>query len=88
MSQSGRRQLLKAEMLLVKWSLQRGPGGLQGAQDGGPDRTDVRGVHPTHVRGWKKQALAGLPDIFGKGRDQMCQKPDQEKDKLCKQIAN
>jgi hypothetical protein len=24
------------------------------------------GVHPTQVGGWKKQALAGLPDIFGK----------------------
>ena len=23
------------------------------------------GVHPTQVGGWKKQALAGLPDIFG-----------------------
>lgn len=22
------------------------------------------GVHPTQVGGWKKQALAGLPDIF------------------------
>ena len=25
------------------------------------------GVHPTQVGGWKKQALAGLPDIFGNG---------------------
>jgi len=31
------------------------------------------GVHPTQVGGWKKQALAGLPDIFGNGRDQMRQ---------------
>jgi transposase-like protein len=23
------------------------------------------GVHPTQVGGWKKRALAGLPDIFG-----------------------
>src|SRR5580692_8093832 len=28
------------------------------------------GVHPTQVGGWKKQALAGLPDIFGNGREQ------------------
>jgi hypothetical protein len=27
-------------------------------------------VHPTKVGGWKKQALAGLPDIFGTGRKQ------------------
>ena len=26
------------------------------------------GVHPTQVGGWKKQALAGLPDIFGSKR--------------------
>jgi transposase len=26
------------------------------------------GVHPTQVGGWKKQALAGLPDVFGNGR--------------------
>src|SRR5258708_2892474 len=31
------------------------------------------GVHPTQVGGWKKQALAGLPDIFGNGREQMRQ---------------
>ena len=28
------------------------------------------GVHPTQVGGWKKQALAGLPDVFGNGREQ------------------
>ncbi len=27
------------------------------------------GVHPTQVSGWKKQALSGLPDLFGNGRD-------------------
>jgi transposase len=26
------------------------------------------GVHPTQVGGWKKQALSGLPDLFGNGR--------------------
>src|ERR1700690_1371215 len=31
------------------------------------------GVHPTQVGGWKKQALAGLPDIFGNGREQIRQ---------------
>ena len=34
------------------------------------------GVHPTQVGGWKKQALAGLPDIFGNGREQMRQQAD------------
>jgi hypothetical protein len=29
------------------------------------------GVHPTQVGGWKKKAMAGLPDIFGNGRKQM-----------------
>src|SRR4051812_15984064 len=31
------------------------------------------GVHPTQVGGWKKQAVAGLPDVFGNGREQMRQ---------------
>src|ERR1039457_3248568 len=45
------------------------------------------GVHPTQVGGWKKQALAGLPDIFGNGREQMRQQSDVEKDELYKQIG-
>jgi hypothetical protein len=28
------------------------------------------------IGGWKKQALAGLPDIFGNGREQMRQQAD------------
>ena len=40
------------------------------------------GVHPTQVGGWKKQALAGLPDIFGNGREQIRQPADTEKDEL------
>src|SRR3974390_1920557 len=43
------------------------------------------GVHPTQVGGWKRQALAGLPDIFGNGREQMRQQADTEKDELYKQ---
>jgi hypothetical protein len=31
------------------------------------------GVYPTQVGGWKKLALAGLPDIFGNGRQQIRQ---------------
>jgi transposase-like protein len=45
------------------------------------------GVHPTQVGGWKKQALIGLPDIFGNGREQMRQQADTEKDELYKQIG-
>ena len=45
------------------------------------------GVHPTQVGGWKKQALVGLPDIFGNGREQMRQQSDTEKDELYKQIG-
>ena len=32
------------------------------------------GVHPTQVGGWKRQALAGLPDVFGNGREQIRQR--------------
>jgi transposase len=35
----------------------------------------------------RKQALAGLPDIFGNGREQICQQADTEKDELYKQIG-
>jgi transposase len=45
------------------------------------------GVHPTQVGGWKRQALAGLPDVFGNGREQMRQQTDAEKDELYKQIG-
>src|ERR1700678_1500704 len=45
------------------------------------------GVPPTQVGGWKKQALAGLPDIFGNGREQVRQQADAEKDELYKQIG-
>lgn len=40
------------------------------------------GVHPTQVGGWKKQALAGLPDVFGNGREQIRQQADADKDDL------
>ena len=39
------------------------------------------GVHPTQVGSWKKQALAGLPDVFGNGREQIRQRSDTEKDR-------
>ena len=45
------------------------------------------GVHPSQVTVWKKQALSGLPDVFGNGREQMRQQTEQEKDELYKQIG-
>ena len=45
------------------------------------------GVHPTPVGGWKRQALAGLPDVFGNGREQIRQQADAEKDELDRQIG-
>jgi len=47
----------------------------------------VFGVHPTQVGSWKKQALAGLPEIFSNGRDHQRQQADAEKDELYKQIG-
>ena len=44
-------------------------------------------VHPTQVGGWKKQAMDGLPDIFGNGREQMRQESDAERDELYRQIG-
>src|SRR5713226_6508686 len=45
------------------------------------------GVHPTQVGGWKKQALAGLPDLFGNGRVLFNDPAATEKDELYKQIG-
>ncbi len=45
------------------------------------------GVHPTLVGGWKKQALAGLTDVFANGRERARQQADAEKDDLYKQIG-
>lgn len=44
-------------------------------------------VHPTQVGSWKKQALAGLPDVFGNGREQIREQADAEKDELFRQIG-
>ena len=44
-------------------------------------------MHPTQVGFWKKQALAGLPDVFSNGREQLQQQADLEKGELYKQIG-
>ncbi|HEX3878886.1 MAG TPA: hypothetical protein VHW24_17990 [Bryobacteraceae bacterium] len=56
------------------------------ARDGDANRADVW-VHPTQVGGRKKQALAGLQDVFGNGRQQMREQSDAEKDGRYTQIA-
>jgi transposase len=45
------------------------------------------GIHPTLVANWKRQALAGLPDVFSNGREVSRQQTDAEKDELFKQIG-
>lgn len=45
------------------------------------------GVHPTLVGVWKKQAVTGLPDVFGNGREQVRQQAEADKDELYKQIG-
>jgi transposase len=45
------------------------------------------GVHSTQVGRWKRQALAGLPEIFSNGREQLREQTDAEKDELYKQIG-
>jgi transposase-like protein len=46
----------------------------------------VFGIHPTLVSNWKKQALAGLADVFANGRERTAH-ADTEKDELYKQIG-
>ena len=45
------------------------------------------GVHPTQVGIWKHQAITGLPDVFGNGREQVRQQADTEKAELYQQIG-
>jgi transposase-like protein len=45
------------------------------------------GVHPTQVGSWKKQAVAGLVEVFGNGHDRQLQQVEAEKDELYKQIG-
>ena len=44
-------------------------------------------VHPAQVGGWTRQALDGLPDIFGNSREQARPPFNAEKDELYKQIG-
>jgi len=55
-----------------------------GANHGNPIKT---GLFTDSCSEPKKQALAGLPDVFGNGREQMREQADAEKDELYKQIG-
>jgi transposase len=43
------------------------------------------GIHPNLIANWKRQALEGLPEIFGNGH--RAPTNDTEKDELYKQIG-
>ena len=45
------------------------------------------GVHPNQVTQWKKQALAGLPDIFSTRRARAAQEDEELKAQLYQQIG-
>lgn len=45
------------------------------------------GVHPNQLGQWKKQAVAGLPDIFKRGRDKAQADHDLLTDRLYKRIG-
>lgn len=47
----------------------------------------VFAVHPSQVAIWKKQALAGLADVFGNGREQMRHQAELERDELYQKIG-
>ena len=46
------------------------------------------GVHPTQVGGWKKQALAGLPDIFGNVESRCASRPTRRRTHSTNRSAN
>ena len=46
------------------------------------------GVHPTQVGGWRKQALAGLPEIFSNGREQVRQEAEAKRTSFISRLAN
>lgn len=45
------------------------------------------GVHPTQVGSYKKQALAGLVEVFSHGHDRRIEQVEAERDELYKQIG-
>lgn len=45
------------------------------------------GVHATQINAWKKQALAGLPELFGRTPAADGKAAEAEKDRLYQQIG-
>ena len=46
-----------------------------------------RGVHPVQISQWKKQAIEGLPDVFGQGRRRAANEQEELKDELFREIG-
>lgn len=44
-------------------------------------------VHPTQIGQWKKQLLAGVPDVFGEGRPKRAKDDQQLQAELFQQIG-
>jgi transposase-like protein len=44
-------------------------------------------IHPNLVGIWKRQALEGLPDLFGRPREQRRAEEDAERDELHRKIG-
>ena len=44
-------------------------------------------VHPSQINTWKKRALEGLAETFGRGQDREAAQREAEKDRLYQQIG-
>lgn len=47
----------------------------------------AHGVHPTQINAWKKQALDGLPELFGRASGPDTQALEAQQDRLYQQIG-
>lgn len=45
------------------------------------------GVHPVQISQWKKQALSGLPEVFGSSKSRDEKEEDTLKDELYREIG-
>jgi len=45
------------------------------------------GVHPGQISQWKKQAIEGLPDVFGQGRNRAAKEQEELQDELFREIG-
>ncbi len=44
-------------------------------------------VHASQINTWKKQALEGLPEVFGQGRQREAEEQEAERDRLYQQVG-